>query len=167
MMRRSDVALCAAGAVGILLVLAGCGGSGAAKHTALGNPDRVFVTTSPTPDLSPTPVPTPTPTYAGPHFDSPEAAMRYLTAAWNRHDIAAMKPVTTPDGRGELIDMYDEAVNLRLDYCQARSGQGDYDCHFTHDYPATMHKTGVGHAEFLAGPARNPGWYMTLFVGCG
>lgn len=167
MMRRSDVALCASGTVGILLVLAGCGGSGAAKPAALADPDRVAVTASATPGVTPTPTPAPTPTYAGPHFDSPEAAMRYLARAWNRHDIAAMKPITTPDGRGELINMYDEAVNLRLDYCQARSGQGDYDCHFLHDYPAKMHNKGVGHAEFLAGPARNPGWYMTLYITCG
>lgn len=93
--------------------------------------------------------------------------MRYLAAAWNRKDLAAMKRVTTPAGRTALLDMYDEAVNLRLDYCQARSGQGDYDCHFVHDYPAKMHKKGEGQAEFLAGPARNPGWYMTVFLGCG
>ena len=165
MMRPSDLALYAAGTVGLLLVVAACGTG--AKPIAATQPDRVAVTASPTPDSIPTPAPTPTPTYTGPHFDSPEAAMRYLAAAWNGHDIAAMKPVTTPDGRDELINMYDEAVNLRLDYCEARSGQGDYDCHFSHDYPAKMHKKGVGHAEFLAGPARNPGWYMTLFVTCG
>lgn len=164
MMRRSDLALCAAGAVGILLVIAACGGTGI-KPSSASQPDRIAVSSTPTPAVTATP--TPTPTYTGPHFDSPEAAMRYLTAAWNRHDIKAMMPVTTPEGREELIDMYDEAVNLRLDYCQARAGQGDYDCHFTHDYPASMHKKGAGHAEFLAGPARNPGWYMTLFITCG
>ena len=36
-----------------------------------------------------------------------------------------------------------------------------------HAYPASMHKKGHGEADFLAGPARNPGWYMTVFVGCG
>jgi hypothetical protein len=93
--------------------------------------------------------------------------MRYLATAWNRHDIVAMKHVTTPDSRAALFGMYREAVNLRLDRCTANGGQGDYDCQVTHDYPASMHNKGVGHAEFLAGPARNPGWYMTVFVGCG
>lgn len=164
MMRRADIGLFTAGTIGLLLVITACGGTGA-RPLAVTQPDRVAATSTPTPALAATPAPTPT--YRGPHFDSPEGAMRYLTAAWNRHDIKALMPVTTPDGRQELIDMYDEAVNLRLDYCQARAGQGDYDCHFTHDYPAQMHKKGQGHAEFLAGPARNPGWYMTVFMGCG
>jgi hypothetical protein len=145
-----------------LLLLTACGGSGIRPSTAA-QPDRVVGTSTP----APSPTPTPTPGYTGPHFASPQDSMRYLAAAWNQHDVAAMKPVTTPEGRAALISMYSEATNLRLDYCVARAGQGDYDCHFVHDYPASMHKTGVGHAEFLAGPARNPGWYMTLFVTCG
>ncbi|MDQ1746268.1 MAG: hypothetical protein QOD07_531 [Frankiaceae bacterium] len=162
MIRRSDLGLGAAAMVGLLLVLAACGTSGA-KPAARTQPDRVAVTSSPTPTVSVSA----TPGYTGPRFDSPEAAMRYLAAAWNRHDVAALKHVTTPEGRAALTGMYDEAVNLRLDYCQARSGMGDYDCHFIHDYPARLHKKGEGHAEFIAGPARNPGWYMTVFVGCG
>ncbi|MBV9098083.1 MAG: hypothetical protein JO079_08495 [Frankiaceae bacterium] len=154
MMRRSDLALSAAGMAGLLLVLVACGTAGV-RPAAQKRPDRVAVTS------------TPTPGYTGPHFDSPEAAMRYLAAAWNRHDIVSMKHVTTPEGRAALTDMYGEAVNLRLDYCQARAGMGDYDCHFIHDYPVRLHKKGEGHAEFIAGPARNPGWYMTVFVGCG
>jgi hypothetical protein len=160
MMSRFDLGLGAAGLVGMLLVLGACGTSGA-KPAAQTQPDRLAVTSSPTPTWSATPG------YPGPHFHSPEAAMRYLAVAWNRHDVAAMKQVTTPEGRAALTQMYDEAVNLRLDYCQARAGQGDYDCHFVHDYPARLHKKGEGHAEFIAGPARNPGWYMTVFVGCG
>jgi hypothetical protein len=160
MARTSAISLCGATAVGLLLLLAGCS-AGGVHHVSASNPDRVSVAAAASPS------PTPTRTYDGPHFDSPEAAMRYLAAAWNRHDIGAMKRVTTPDGRGALIGMYDEAVNLRLDYCTARAGQGDYDCHFSHDYPAAKHNKGVGHAEFVAGPARNPGWYMTIFVTCG
>jgi hypothetical protein len=146
------------GSAVLLATLTGCGGA-TTKHPSASSTDRVVTT--------PTPTPSPTPTYTGPHFDTPQAAMRYLAAAWNRHDIVAMKHVTTPDGRAALMGMYAEAVNLRLDYCVARAGQGDYDCHFIHDYPPRLHKTGHGEAEFLAGPARNPGWYMTVFVGCG
>ena len=162
-MRRSNVVVCGAGVVGALLMLAACSGGGA-KPTAA-RPDGVVVT-APSP-TAPSPTATPTPTYTGPHFDSPQAAMRYLAGAWNRHDVVAMKRVTTPEGRASLFGMYQEAVNLRLDRCQARAGQGDYDCQFVHDYPPSMHKKGLGHAEFLAGPARDPGWYMTVFVGCG
>lgn len=159
-MRRSSVGLCGAGVVGAVLVLTACSGGGAKPAAA--RPDSVVVTAP-----SPAVTPSPTPTYTGPHFDSPEAAMRYLAAAWNRHDIVAMKHVTTPEGRAALFGMYQEAVNLRLDRCQARAGQGDFDCQFIHDYPASLHKKGLGHAEFLAGPARDPGWYMTVFVTCG
>jgi hypothetical protein len=34
------------------------------------------------------------------HFDTPEAAMRYLAAAYNRDDLAALKKVTNPDRSG-------------------------------------------------------------------
>ena len=93
--------------------------------------------------------------------------MRYLAAAWNRHDLFALKYVTSLAGGSVLIDMYKEAVNLRLNHCSYRQGARDYSCYFDHDYPAAMHRTGTGHAVFLAGPARNPGWYMTVFQGCG
>lgn len=100
------------------------------------------------------------------YFATPEAAMRYLAAAWNRNDKVALWHVTTPDGRDALDAMHDEAVNLRLDKC-TKNPAGDYTCEFTHDYPPSMHKKGIGHATFIAGPAREHGWYMTVFVTCG
>ena len=100
------------------------------------------------------------------YFATPEAAMRYLAAAWNRNDKVALWHVTTPDGRDALDAMHGEAINLRLDKC-TRNPAGDYTCEFTHDYPPSMHKRGIGHATFIAGPAREHGWYMTVFVGCG
>jgi hypothetical protein len=30
-----------------------------------------------------------------------------------------------------------------------------------------MHKHGIGHAYFDVGPADTPGWYMTVYEGCG
>ena len=42
---------------------------------------------------------------AGPYFATPQAAMRYLAAAWNRHDKVALWHVTTPDGRNALEAM--------------------------------------------------------------
>ena len=100
------------------------------------------------------------------YFSTPEAAMRYLAAAWNRNDKVALWHVTTPDGRDALDAMHDEAINLRLQKC-TKNPAGDYTCEFTHDYPPSMHRKGIGHATFIAGPAREHGWYMTVFVGCG
>ena len=100
------------------------------------------------------------------YFATPEAAMRYLAAAWNRNDKVALWHVTTPEGRNALDAMHDEAINLRLDSC-TKNPAGDYTCEFTHDYPPSMHKKGIGHATFIAGPAREHGWYMTYFEGCG
>jgi hypothetical protein len=100
------------------------------------------------------------------HFDTPEAAMTYLAAAWNRDDLTALCQVTNPNARFELDQMHHEAVNLRLAKC-ARLGVGQYSCTFRHDYPARMHKTGTGRAWFDVGAADDPGWYMTGFEGCG
>src|SRR5436305_8976628 len=135
MVGRFGLFATAAAAVGVLLVVAGCSDAGV-KPAA--QPDRVFVDT-PSPSTT-SATPSPTPMYTGPHFDTPQAAMRYLAAAWNRHDIVALKRVTTPDGRAALFNMYRKAVNLPLDRCTAQSGQGDYDRRFSHDYPASMHK---------------------------
>jgi hypothetical protein len=103
-----------------------------------------------------------------PHFDTPQAAMIYLASAWNRNDIVALSHVTTPAARANLLAMHKEAVNLRLNHCAARP-VGDYVCFFDHDYPvgATDTSPGGGHSVFLVGPARTPGWYMTVFEGCG
>src|SRR4051812_16507594 len=53
-----------------------------------------------------------------PHFDTPEAAMTYLAAAWNAHDTVALKQVTDPSARDELDAMHEVAVNLQLDRCE-------------------------------------------------
>jgi hypothetical protein len=105
---------------------------------------------------------------ARPHFDTPEAAMTYLAAAWNAHDLVSLKHVTDPAARDQLDAMHNEAVNLRLDHCNIQPA-GDYECYFDHDYPLlhTPPSGGPGQAEFLVGPADEPGWYMTVFVGCG
>jgi hypothetical protein len=118
--------------------------------------------TSASPRVSPA-APAPKPRL---YFATPEAAMRYLAAAWNRNDKVALWHVTTPDGRNALEQMRSEATNLRLSKC-TRNPAGDYTCEFTHDYPPSMHKKGTGTATFIAGPAREHGWYMTYFEGCG
>lgn len=133
-------------------------------------------THEPEPAAEPTPTATPTPTAPAVHFDTPEAAMRYLADAYNRHDLAALKKVTNPAARDALEGIRDEAVNLRLESCE-RQDAGDYLCEFRHEYPAGYtedhesgdegHEDGYGHAGFIVAPADAPGWYMTVLEYCG
>jgi hypothetical protein len=108
------------------------------------------------------------------HFRTPEAAMRYLAKAWNCNDVAALRHVTTPGSRAELLEMKHEAVNMTLDRC-TREGSGDYQtyyCEFTHHYPkGVAHDDpgpdGLGRAYIFVFPARAPGWYAHEHIGCG
>jgi hypothetical protein len=106
--------------------------------------------------------PTPKP---GVHFATPEAAMRYLAAAYNRNDLPALKKVTNPPARAALLEMRQEATNLQLTGC-SRQPRGDYVCSFRHDFPERRHRVGHGQATFLAAPADKPGWYMTVLLDC-
>ncbi|HEY3482560.1 MAG TPA: hypothetical protein VGL02_27025 [Streptomyces sp.] len=101
----------------------------------------------------------------GVHFATPEAAMRYLTAAYNRNDLPALKKVTNPAARAALLAMRQEATNLQLTGC-SRQPRGDYVCSFRHDFPEHRHRVGHGQATFLAAPADKPGWYMTVLLDC-
>jgi predicted lipid-binding transport protein (Tim44 family) len=103
---------------------------------------------------------------AGVHFTTPQAAMRYLTAAYNRNDTSALRKVTNPSARAALTAMRQEATNLQLTGCTRRA-VGDYLCQFRHDYPQHLHRPGHGQATFLAAPAAKPGWYMTVLIDCG
>jgi hypothetical protein len=105
--------------------------------------------------------------YAGPHFRTPQAAMRYLAAAYNRHDTTALHHVTTPASYQELTAMRSGAVNLKLVKCVANKARGDYTCIFSHDYPPKLHKKGHGSSNVLVAPALNPGWYMYALLDCG
>src|SRR5260370_15893031 len=103
--------------------------------------------------------------YAGPHFDTPQAAMTYLAAAYNSDDITALHHVTEPRAFRLLMAMRSGAVNLRLTHCTPNP-RGDYTCYFRHDFPASEHQSGHGQAVFIAAPALNPGWYMYQFQSC-
>lgn len=100
------------------------------------------------------------------HFATPQAAMRYLAATYNRNDLAALKHVTTPEARNNLLFMRPNADNLQLAGCTANVGRGDYLCGFTHGFPAATHQAGIGHAHFTAAPADKVGWYMTVLNDC-
>lgn len=146
------------------LLLSGCGQSCAAPVTA-GSPKALATSATPTPDRSRPPVP---PTAAGPHFATPQQAMTYLADAWNRNDLAALRHVTDSNARDQLLQMHDEAQDLKLDHCSFVKERGDYECYFVHGFPKGYKSKGpIGHAEFTVGPARKPGWYMTYFVDCG
>jgi hypothetical protein len=96
--------------------------------------------------------------------------MRYLAGAYNRNDAVALRKVTTPAARHDLMDMRREAVNLRLNSC-TRNSDGTYLCTFRHDYPASLPRDQRspqgGEAEVLVAPALTPGWYASGLAGCG
>jgi hypothetical protein len=160
------------------VAVAGCEAQrGAAEPSAAPVPAVAtpLATTTPTPTFttppttSPAPAPRPTPTKSSGsklYFATPQAAMRYLTGAYNRNDLGALGHVTTPVARVNLVAMRRTAVNLRLVGCEAQPGRGDYLCSFTHDYPAAMHLSGHGSAHFIAAPADRHGWYMTVLRDC-
>jgi hypothetical protein len=141
--------------VAALLVTAACGGTG----------DETVSAPTSTPTVTPTPIP---PTTSGVHFDTPEAAMRYLATAWNNDDIVSLKHVTDPAARELLLGMKHEATNLKLTKCTFDKQQRDYQCLFSHDFPPGFkHKNPLGAASFRVGPADKPGWYMTVYEYCG
>src|SRR3954470_9303964 len=122
--------------LGCLLAVTGCGAE-SATTVATAPTASPAVTVTPTPEPSPSASPTHRPvppTAPGPHFRTPQAAMRYLARAWNRHDLASLRHVTDPMARDALEAMRSEAVNLRLSYC-VKQKAGDYECYFKHDFP--------------------------------
>ena len=129
---------------------------------------RPVIPTANGPRRTPTPTAAPTPAPPRPlHFATPQASMRYLAVAYNRNDLAALKHVTTPVARSNLLFMRPNADNLRLVGCTANGGRGDFSCEFTHDYPAAKHQSGHGLAHFTVAPADRVGWYMTVLNDCG
>lgn len=141
----------------------------AAPAPAASAPAATTPSTTPTthrPDQPAKPTPTTPVTSPRLYFATPQAAMRYLTAAYNRNDLVALGHVTTPIARVNLVAMRRTAVNLQLVGCAANAGRGDFLCSFTHDYPAALHLAGNGHAHFTAAPADKFGWYMTILNDC-
>jgi hypothetical protein len=134
-----------------------------APPVTLATPPRAPTPTNPR--LAPKPAPKPAPAPPRLYFATPQAAMRYLTVAYNQNDLVALGHVTTPVARVNLLAMRRTAVNLELTGCAAQP-RGDYLCAFTHDYPPAMHVSGQGHAHFLAAPADEHGWYMTVLQDC-
>ena len=172
-----------AAGLAVALAAAGCGDGRSSPATAAATqvaaPAPIASATTPpapTPSAAPSSAPsssapsaesgstTPTPKPAL-HFATPEAAMRYLAAAYNRNDLPALKKVTNEPARAALVELRKEATNLQLTGC-SRQPRGDYVCSFRHDFPAHRHRAGHGQAAFLAAPANKPGWYMTVLLDC-
>jgi hypothetical protein len=159
------------------LAVAGCAAQPIAVHpsaapapaaaTPVATVPPIPVATTPPPAAGPRLPPGSTPT-APPrlYFATPQAAMRYLTVAYNHKDLVALGHVTTPIARANLLAMHRTAVNLQLVGCAANAARGDYLCSFTHDYQASLHVVGQGHAHFTAAPADKYGWYMTILNDC-
>ena len=178
-LRRTVRSLPLTAAAGLALVLAATGCGGTATFPTGSAPTGVgpLATTPSTPATAapptvaippPSTVLTPRPTIqpvARVHFSTPQGAMRYLAAAYNRDDLPALKKVTNASARSALIDMRRGATNLVLTSCSRRAS-GDYVCQFRHDFPARLHRSGHGQATFLAAPASKPGWYMTVLMDC-
>ena len=112
------------------------------------------------------------------HFATPQAAMVYLTNAWNSGNVRELDYVTDPQGRSEMDAIASEMVNLRFSSCSPNPGRGDYTCYFTHDIvksstPTTESSTSStdghppGHAALTVAPASGPGWYVTRLDYCG
>ena len=112
-----------------------------------------------------------------PHFTTPDAAMRYLVAAYNLHDIAAEMHVTTPDSRAALEYERQWVNTFSFHSCTVNPGGGDYSCQF--DMVSKVKTTDQGTDSFgvdvqqmgeitvLVAPAQRPGWYMYYNEGCG
>jgi hypothetical protein len=147
----------------LCLLAAACGGqSGTVSASA---PPPPSPSASPSPTASPRPTNSPIPPQSGPHFDTPETAMEYLAAAWNRKDLTSLKHVTDPHAGRLLVGMYRVATHLRLEYCTLTASRGDYECFLSHAFPAGYKGHGqIGTAEFTVGPAERPGWYMTYLI---
>ncbi len=172
-MRRSLTAL---GIAALATALVGCGpvgrhaqGPAVSKAAAPGSTHAVqAATATTTAGHEPTALTTGQPTRRSVttvHFTTPQAAMRYLAAAYNRNDTAALKKVTGTSARTDLIAMRRGAVNLQLESCSRRT-TGDYLCAFRHDFPKQLHRRGTGDATFIVAPADKPGWYMNSLADC-
>jgi hypothetical protein len=166
-----------AGAAGLMVLASACAGppqhasaAGARPRHAVAavaarRPGATPAASQPGPDASPPPGATAA-GYTGPHFTTPQAAMTYLAAAYNRDDTAALHAVTTPQAFTALMSMRSSDTGLRLRSC-TRNPHGDYTCSLRYGHPGGSHGPRHETAMIIAGPAQNPGWYMYRFIeGC-
>jgi hypothetical protein len=104
------------------------------------------------------------------HFRTPDAAMRYLARAWNCRDLAAVKHVSTPVARHNMLGMSTTTSQLRFSNCDENSYGTDYhswECTMDDVYPKGTDTDGKEmHQILTVYSARNPGFYVTVDL-CG
>ena len=168
-----------AGAAGVIILASACGTvppHQASPTTSRPRPALTAAAATSRPKAAPaasqpaTPAPAAStvtaPAYNGPHFNTPQAAMAYLAAAYNRDDIAALHAISTPQAFTSLRAMRASDTDLRLTSCAPRQS-GDYVCGLRYSYSARGHNPESMAATIIAAPALSPGWYMFRFVeGC-
>jgi hypothetical protein len=138
----------------------------AASQPAPAASQRAPAASQPAPGASPG-AGTTAPEYTGPHFNTPQAAMTYLAAAYNSDDTAALHAVTGQKAFTSLQDMRASDLDLQLVSCWPRR-TGDYVCSVQYNASASGPHPGTSRvAMLIAAPALNPGWYMYQFLsGC-
>lgn len=168
-----------AGAAGVIILASACGTAPLHQASPTTSRPRPALTAAaaasqpaPAPAASQPATPAATaravtaPARIGPHFDTPQAAMAYVAAAYNRDDTAALHAVTTPQAFTSLRAMRASDTDLRLTSCAPRRS-GDYVCGLRYSYSARGHKPESMAATIIAAPALSSGWYMFRFVeGC-
>ena len=106
-----------------------------------------------------------------PHFDTPEAAMRYLVAAYNANNETNVEHVTTPDSRVEFEAERQWVKTFQFNRCTPNGAPTwDYTCVL--DIAATMPGVEVGNqvmdeVTVIVAPAARPGYYLAANEGCG
>jgi hypothetical protein len=161
-----------------------------AQASTAPTPPAVTTVAAAPPSASASPAASTPPSGSAPHFTTPADAMRYLVAAYNRHDIAAEMHVTTPDSRAALETERQWVNTFSFDSCTPNAGAGDYTCQFDMvsmvPAPAAPDSTAaaststdgtaavsipaateMGEITVIVAPAARPGWYMYASEGCG
>jgi hypothetical protein len=106
-----------------------------------------------------------------PHFETPDAAMRYLVAAYNANNETNIKHVTTPDSRDQFEAERQWVKAFRFNNC-APDGAPTWDYTCVLDITKTMPGVAVGdqvmdEVTVIVGPAARPGYYLVANHGCG
>jgi hypothetical protein len=129
------------------------------------------------PPLSASPDHTASASGAAPHFATPDAAMRYLAAAYNSGDEVAIRHVTTPDSRSDFEAERQWVKTFSFRDCAAMGAPyWTYNC--TLDITANMPgvnpnidaTTGLVVMDEVAlevAPAARTGYYVDAVEGCG
>jgi predicted lipid-binding transport protein (Tim44 family) len=129
------------------------------------------------PAASASPVPSIPTSVSAPHFTTPDDAMRYLAAAYNSGDEAAIRHVTTPDSRSQFESERQWVKTFRFRDCTANGAPTwDYNCTLdiianvpgvSPNIDATTGLVVMDEVALLVAPAARTGYYVEANEGCG